>query len=443
MIDEAINNASTEDESFIWEIPDDDLYPVRTVFQRFGKKTVEQHALTSQQVSILNLIAHCKTGALGYNAAYCPECDKYIVHACSCNNRECPNCQSLLEEAWIEERAPESLPGTSYFHVVFTLPAPVVELFQYNKDLLYPLLSTTASRTVVEQAQGLRHNGFTPGVITVTHPGGSKMNFRPHIHMIVSGGGLNPFGQFRTTSRKEFFLPLPQLGTGFRGRFLSKLKELYRDGKLFLPESLIDPADPYGFQSFVDSLFRITWLPFIKETFTGRGVEKPGKSKGNGIRYLARYLFRTGISNSRITRVTDTEVYYTYTDYKDEGKKKETSLPGPEFVWFFLNLIMPPRCPKVRYYGMMANSVKKRCLTLAFQLLSAIYSPVRLHGNGTSTRGTMLLLHGVDIGLCPWCRKTQMIRMPHILVGQSTIYTPREQIQREIQELRRSHFPSV
>ena len=432
-------DADQQENSFSWETDPDDKYPVRNAFRLFGKKAIAMFHLDPQQIKILNITSRCKTGELGYNAAYCPECNRYYVHACSCNSRECPNCQSVMEEAWIEERSREALPGISYFHIVMTLPEPVVELFRYNKEQLYPLLASAASRTVVEQAQGLPHGGFTPSVITVTHPGGSRMNFRPHVHMIVSGGGLTKIGLFRKTRKKGFFLSLDQMAAGFRGRFLSRLKELFQEGNLFLPESLIDPADPFGFQSFVDSLFRVKWLPFIKETFVGKDVSTPGKSKGNAIRYLARYLFRTGISNRRITEVSENGVTFLYKDYAHDGAMCPTTMDGPEFVHTFLELIMPPRCPKVRYFGMMANCVKKRCLTLAFQLLSDEFSPVRLHGSGVTTRDTILLLHGVDIDLCPCC-KSRMVRRPRILA--STYHIPREQLQKEIQSLDFRSFPS-
>ena len=394
-------------------------YPVRQAFQQFGQQAMA--GLTPHQVSVMNLISQCKTGDLGYNIAYCPECDKYLVHACSCNNRECPNCQSNLEEAWIEERSHEALPGVSYFHIVFTLPNPVVKLFQFNKEKMYPLLASASSRTVVEQAQGIPHNGFTPAVITVTHPGGSKMNFRPHIHMIVSGGGLNKLGQFRMARRKGFFLSLNQMAAGFRGRFLSGLKDLYAKNELFLPEKLVDPGDPFGFQNFINSLFRVKWLPFIKETFVGKKDTQQGKSKGNAIRYLARYIFRTGISNRRILHVSDKDVTYEYKDYNDGGTIKPTSLPGDVFVRTFLELVMPARCPKVRYFGMMANSVKNRRLKLAFQLLSAEYSPVKLRGKGSSARDLILMLHGVDIDICPYCKQAHLVRSRMLISPNSHI----------------------
>ncbi len=437
MSETMLANADQQESSFSWELDPADKYPVRNAFRRFGKKAIAKYHLTPQQIKILNITSQCKTGELGYNIAYCSECDKYYVHACSCNNRECPNCQSVMEEAWIEERSREALPGISYFHIVMTLPDRVVELFRYNKKHLYPLLASAASRTIVEQSQRLPKGGFTPSVITVTHPGGSRLNFRPHVHMIVSGGGLTKLGQFRRTRKKGFFLSLNQMAAGFRGRFLSGLKKLYKDGNLFLPENLVDPEDPFGFQSFVDSLFHVKWLPFIKETFVGKDTAH-GKSKGNAIRYLARYLFRTGISNRRITDVSDAGVTFLYKDYTQDGAMVPTTMDGPEFVRTFLELIMPPRCPKVRYFGIMANCVRKRRLTLAFQLLSDTFSPLRLHGSGVTTRDTVLLLHNVDIDLCPCC-KSRMVRKPRALA--SAYQIPREHLQKDIQSLDFHTFP--
>ena len=267
------------------------------------------------------------------------------------------------------------------------------------------------------------------------------MNFRPHIHMIVSGGGLTRFGQFRTTSRKEFFLPLSQLAAGFRGRFLSRVKELHEAGNLFLPDSLVDPSNPFGFQSFIDSMFRKKWLPFITETFVGNGVDAHGKSKGNAIRYLARYLFRTGISNRRIIQVTDTDVFFTYKDYRNGGAVTPTSMSGPDFVAAFLNLIMPARCPKVRYYGILANCSKTRCLKLVFQLLNVDFNPVKLHGPGISTSTVVMSIHGVDIDLCPLCKKTHMVQIPRIKIP---FYRPsRDRIQQYILQRRMALFPAT
>ena len=188
-------------------------------------------------------------------------------------------------------------------------------------------------------------------------------------------------------------------------------------------------------------MFQKKWLPFIKETFVGNGVEAHGKSKGNAIRYLARYLFRTGISNHRITQVTDDAVYFTYKDYKNNGVVTPTSMSGPDFVAAFLNLIMPAHCPKVRYYGMMANCSKRRCLKLVFQLLNADFNPVKLHGSGISTSAVMMSIHGVDIDLCPWCKKTHMVHIPRIIIP---FYRPsRDRIQQYIERRRKTLFPET
>ena len=149
-------------------------------------------------------------------------------------------------------------------------------------------------------------------IISVLHTWGQKLTFHPHIHVCVSGGGITPAGQFVETKHKGFFLPKEAVASMFRGKYLCALKKLYEKGKLDLSHTR-EFEDPSRFQAFIDHLFRKHWLPFVKETFNGRG---------NAIRCLARYSFRTAIANSRISEITDTHVTFRYKDYADGGKAR-------------------------------------------------------------------------------------------------------------------------
>lgn len=288
-----------------------DPYPIREAFRRFYPEYTKLHpSLSEEQRRTAVSITRCKTGELGYNVSYCEDCGFPLIHAVSCNNRSCPCCQIPLEKKWELERNTELIKDIAYFHVVFTVPHDLNSLIKANQKRLLDLQFRCVQDTLLTLCADPRFMGAKPGIITVLHTWGQKLNFHPHIHVCISGGGITPAGQFVETKRKGFFLPKSAVASMFRGKYLCALKKLYDSNTLDLSCSS-ELKEPSRWKTFINTLFEKAWIPFIGETFNGRG---------NAIRYLARYSFRTAIANSRIVNVSNSHVTFRYKDYADGSK---------------------------------------------------------------------------------------------------------------------------
>lgn len=301
-------------------------------------------------------IMDCKSGRLGCNLSICDDCGHLEAHNNSCRNRNCPCCQAMTRELWIDARKAEVI-DSSYFHVVFTLPAELNLLIYANQPSLYSLMHRSVSETLLELSSDKKYLGAIPGIIQVLHTWGQELNFYPHLHCIITGAGLTKTNQL-LKSRKKFFLPVRVLGKMFRGKFLDQLRSLYAKHKFLFPAQCPRLKDSYEWNEFITGLYDKTWIPYIKETFNGFG---------NAIDYLGRYTHRIAISNSRIKSVTGTHVTFTAKNYKT-GEPGEVILPHVEFLRRFLMHVLPSGFQKIRYYGFLNNRSKKKNLTLIVKL---------------------------------------------------------------------------
>lgn len=375
-------------------------YPIRDAFKRFYPAYLKRHPeLLEEKRRTAASIICCKTGGLGYNVSFCEDCGFPLIHAVSCNNRSCPCCQAPLEKKWELERNTELIEGIAYFHVVFTIPHDLGPLIKANLKVLLDLQFKCVQETLLTLCPDPKFLGAKPGIISILHTWGQKLTFHPHIHVCVSGGGITPAGQFVETKHKGFFLPKEAVASMFRGKYLCALKKLYEKGKLDLSHTR-EFEDPSRFQAFIDHLFRKHWLPFVKETFNGRG---------NAIRYLAQYSFRTAIANSKISEITDTHVTFRYKDYADGGKEKHLTVKGTDFIGMFLQHVLPKGFNRVRFSGYLTNCKKTKNLKLIHHLRNTVYpgNPYR----GMKVAKLMMSLYGKDICTCPEC-SGRMVRLP-------------------------------
>lgn len=375
-------------------------YPIRDIFQQFYPEYLDLHPVSMVQHKTANCIANCKTGAFGYNASYCEDCGSLSIHACACNNRSCPNCQASLEKKWVMARNAELIEGVAYYHLIFTVPSELNSLMYANQKLLYDLLFKCANDTILTLCKDPKYMGATPGILSLLHSWGQQLSQHPHLHTMVSGGGLDSVGQFRETKHKGFIIPVEVIGKMFRGKYMAALKKLKKDGKLLFDNNCRDLRNRFTWQEFVNQMYQKTWLPFVKETFNGNG---------NAIKYLARYAYRTAISNSRIISVDEETVSFSYTDYADQNRKKIKTVSGTEFIRLFLQHVLPKGFNRVRFSGFLTNSQKTKKLKLIHRLRNTIYkgNPVK----DLNTAELMLLLFGCDICHCGKC-SGKLIQLP-------------------------------
>ena len=372
-------------------------YPVREIFQKFYPDFARRHPVNEQQAKAANCISKCKSGLLGYNISHCKECGHMEIHAVSCNNRDCPCCQAPLEKKWVMERESELIEGIAYYHVIFTVPYELNDLIYENQKLLYDLLFSCASDTLITLCGDKKYMGATPGIVSVLHTWGQQLNVHPHLHVALSGGGITHTGDFVETRHKGFIIPEQVIAKMFRGKYLNSLKKYYRSGKLSLTGKCEPLRNSYHWQEFIDNLYNKKWCPFVKETFNGNG---------NAMVYLARYAYRTAISNSRIESISEKEVSFRYTDYADHHAKKIKTVSGEEFIRLFLQHVLPKGFHRVRFSGYLSNCRKTKALKLIHRLRGTVYAgnPVK----GKCMAELIMLLYKTDICQCPVCQHQLM-----------------------------------
>lgn len=300
---------------------------------------------------------HCKSGTLGCNVSQCTDCGHTEFHNNSCRNRNCPNCQAVLKEIWVDKRRTEVI-DAPYFHVVFTLPHELNPLIYCNQKLLYGLLHRCCAETLLELSSDKKYLGATPGIIQVLHTWNQELDYHVHMHCIVSGGGLTKEHKIRTSSKK-FFIPVYVLREKFKGKYLSLLDSLYQSGKLSFSASCKELQSSYHWKEWKNSLYQKEWCPYIKETFNGFG---------NAIEYLGRYTHKIAISNSRILSVSEDTVSFSARGKKPGDPKRTITLKNEEFIHRYLMHVLPSGFQKIRYYGFLNNRLKNKNLKLIFTL---------------------------------------------------------------------------
>ena len=363
---------------------------IQKVFKIGLPKYSQKHHLSPEQQKAVDSIIRCKTGELGLNVEICPNCGAERIHNNSCRNRNCPNCQAIPKEKWVDKRSSEIIDG-SYYHIVFTVPAELNPLFYANQRLLYDLLHKCTAETILQLAADKKYLGAVPGIIQVLHTWGQKLNFHPHIHAIVTGSGLAPGKRLVHGNRNDFFIPVKMLSRKFRGKFMSFLKDLYDNGDLVIPKSCQNLSKSADWQRFCNTLYSKDWCPYIKQTFNGNG---------NAIEYLGRYTHKIAISNSRIVSVCGDQVSFKARDYKT-GIQEIVTISCVEFVRRFLRHVLPQGFRKIRYYGLLSNRVKSANLKTIFSIQGSRKFIEKLANK--SSIDIILAVWNVDVTRCPCC----------------------------------------
>jgi hypothetical protein len=326
---------------------------VADILRAHGEAFRRAHAghLSLGQLKVMSAIEACRTAELGGHVARCDGCERLAVSYNSCRNRHCPKCQGAAARAWLAERQADLLP-VPYFHVVFTLPAPIAALAFQNKAVVYDLLFKAAAETLQTIAADPKHLGARIGCIAVLHTWGSALTHHPHVHGIVPGGGLSADGQRWIACRKGFFLPVRVLSRLFRRLFLEKLTAAHVRGRLSFFGDLAGLADPEAFAAHLAPLRRAEWVVYAKPPFGGPAAV---------LAYLARYTHRVAIANSRLLSVDDHAVRFRWKDYRTADpttgavKIRTMALSPDEFIRRFLLHVLPSGFHRIRHYGLLAK----------------------------------------------------------------------------------------
>ena len=359
-------------------------YEVAHIFRRYGNEYRSSSAMTRKQHAVMSAIATCRTSQYGYHVDQCDACGHIDYDFNSCRDRHCPKCQGVSRHKWIKARLSDLLP-IPYYHVVFTLPHLLHSLILYNRRLIYELLFSSSSQTLLSFGADPKWLGGEIGFYGILHSWGQKMWQHPHVHFIVTGGALTSDDRWiKPRYPSKFLFPVRALSKVFRGKFIEAIKKAYYRGELVIPEGerYLSRADE--FEQWIDQLANRDWVVYCK---------KPFGDAEQVVRYIGRYTHRVAMSNRRILSIEKDAVHFWYKDYKRKNTKwAKACLKPEEFTRRFLWHVLPDGFHKIRHYGFLANG---RCKTKLAQIRQIL--KVDQHDHDVSLNESVIR--------CPECGK--------------------------------------
>ena len=373
-----------------------------------------QHThLSLGQLKVMSAIEQCRTAALGGHVLRCPACEQIEISYNSCRNRHCPKCQAKAAQRWLEARQADLLP-VEYYHVVFTLPAPISAIAYTNKAVIYRLLFEVGAETLRTIAADPRHLGAQIGATLVLHSWGSALTHHPHVHGIVPGGGLSPDGERWVACKPGFFLPVRVLSRLFRRRFLEELVQAQRAGQLQFFGEFAPLSNMEAFADWLAPLRTCEWVVYAKRPFTGPAAV---------LAYLSRYTHRVAISNQRLVALDERGVTFRWKDYRAKGhtRYKTMTLAADEFMRRFLLHVLPSGFHRIRHYGLIANGGRAENLAKVRALLHVIPADAELQTAdqpaGASELTFVCRACGAAMVIIEIIARGQMIRAPPLRLG--------------------------
>jgi Putative transposase/Transposase zinc-binding domain len=388
---------------------------VAEIFRAHGPawRQQERGHLSLGQLKVMSAIESCRSAALGGHALRCSACAQPQIAYNSCRNRHCPKCQGSAAQRWLEARQADLLP-VDYYHVVFTLPAPISAIAYTNKQMIYGLLFDLAAETLRTIGADPKHLGARIGLTLVLHTWGSALTHHPHVHGIVPGGGLALDANRWVPCKPGFFLPVRVLSRLFRRRFCEELQNAHHGGQLQFFGEYAELSDAAVFTQWLAPLQKCEWVVYAKRPFAGPAAV---------LAYLSRYTHRVAISNSRLLALEERGVTFRWKDYRAKGRTrhKTLTLETKEFMRRFLLHVLPSGFHRIRHYGLLAHASRKKNIAMARALLQRPAPQVHAEPDKTPTphgsrRPTFVCRHcGAPMLIIETFTRAQHIRAPPLL----------------------------
>ncbi len=379
---------------------------VADIFRTYGEeyRRIHKSEMPLAQLRMMRAIEICRTRELGGHLEQCDRCEKIRISYNSCRNRHCPKCQFLRKEKWVLEVNRYLLP-IQYFHLVFSVPDLLNPLFLRNKKTMYDILFQSSARTLKELSEDPDYLGARIGFISILHTWGQNLMDHPHIHCIVTGGGLSSDTTQWIPCKKNFFLPVKVLSARFRNKFLINLKKTNAANGLKFPGTIDYLNEKPHFQQLIDNLFAREWVVYCKPSF---------RESKNVVEYLSRYTHRIAIGNHRIIKVENDKVIFRYKDYARNNKMEIMGVEAFEFIRRFLLHVLPDRFVKIRYYGLLAQRNRKEQLKECRSLLGVLPQDIDTTDIPSDWQELYLMITGEDLTRCPFCGEGRMILIEEI-----------------------------
>jgi Putative transposase/Transposase zinc-binding domain len=377
-----------------WEVAD--------IFRRYGQAYRQQHgaSMSAAQRRVMTALEVCRTAALGGHLERCDQCGYQRPAFNSCRDRHCPKCQCLARAQWIERRQSELL-EVPYFHAVFTVPQQIAAIAYQNKDIVYGILFQATAETLKTIAADPEHLGAEIGFFAVLHTWGQNLQFHPHLHCVVPGGGLSPDGQRWISCRPNFFLSVHVLSRLFRRLVLEALQQAFDSGHLQFFNALESLRERQPFVQLLERMRACQWVVYAKRPFAG---------PPQVLDYVGRYTHRVAISNHRLLDIENDQVRFQWKDYRHGGQVKTMTLAADEFIRRFLLHVLPDAFQRIRYYGLLGNRYRKQKLDQCRLLLAM---PARVAARASPAekdyRDHYEELTGDSLHQCPQCKLGRML----------------------------------
>lgn len=395
---------------------------VADVMRLHGQEYRNNHPLSTQQLKAMRDIEACRTVALGGHVDVCDKgCGFTRISYNSCRNRNCPKCQGLKSAQWLEQRLERILP-IHYVHMVFTVPHETLPIMLHNKQTLYNILFRTAAESLLEFARDWERLRANVGFSAILHTWNQDMDFHPHIHIVITSGGLDESETRWIPSRNSFLVPVRALSKKFRGKFIDSLRKAFEEGRLVMPRNIHHPKAQDAFRRLTKKLYRKKWVVYAKQPFGG---------PEQVFRYLGLYTHKVAISNHRLVEMTDGKVTFLARDNSNPGRKRLVTLTTQEFIRRFLLHVLPRGFVKIRHYGLMAPRNAKTKLEAARRLIEQA-QPLKSDPDGhteahqlpkrSTWQEIFLRITGIDITKCPSCGGS-LIRRPLTSLDQTCSIT--------------------
>ena len=359
------------------------------------------------QLRVMSAIEACRTAALGGHVMRCEDCAHIDIAYNSCRNRHCPKCQAAAAYDWLQARRAELL-AVPYYHVVFTLPAPIADIAYTNKAVIYDALFKAASEALLTIAADPKRLGAKIGVTMVLHSWGSALTHHPHVHCVVPGGGISLDGQRWISCKPKFLLPVKVLSRLFRRLMCQRLAAAHAKDALqfFGGNAALKNAE--AFRKFLRPLRRMKWVVYAKRPFGG---------PEQVLSYLARYTHRVAIANSRLVACDGARVSFKWKDYRQgEVRYGVMTLNAHEFIRRFLLHVLPDGFHRIRHYGLFANGGRAENVAKARALLAGPMRPAPAQDTAPAEQtpptpcpccgGPMILVEVFERGAMPIARSS-------------------------------------
>jgi hypothetical protein len=365
---------------------------VAQVLRVFLPEYLDRYALPAHHLKVLRRLAQCRSGQLGWTVWQCQQCHRTHWRPHGCGDRHCPSCQHQRTRDWLAHQRAALLP-VRYFHWVFTLPAPLRPVARQNPAALYRLLFESASVTLLQFGQ--ERFGAQLGLTAILHTWGQNLMHHPHLHCLVTGGGLTAQNTWAGPQQTRWLFPVHAVGAMFRGKFCAGLLQLQAAGQLQFHGQLQPLRDPAAFAALLRQLRSRRWVVFAKGSVVGPEAV---------LDYLGRYTHRVAISNSRLRNLDPSArtVSFAYKDYAHGDRLKTLTLSGVEFIRRLDLHLLPPRFTKIRHYGLLGNN--RRCQRVPLARTALESSPLRFAPKSAPAPSSPPPLPLA----CPHCQGTQL-----------------------------------